>query len=110
MSNLQVRENGDALDVSVDVENTGSREGTETVQLYIQDVTASLVRPVKELKGFAKAQLAPGKKMEVHFTLPKMEMGFFDNKKSYRLEDGLFRIFVGSSSRECLCEEIKLSF
>lgn len=110
LSDLTVTEDGDALEVSVDVANTGSREGTETVQIYIQDVTASLVRPVKELKGFAKAQLAPGEKTAMRFTLPKMEMGFFDSQRTYRLEDGKFRIFVGTSSRECLCREIDLNF
>lgn len=109
MNNLQVAEECDSIDISVEVENIGSREGTETVQLYIQDVTATLVRPVKELKRFTKIYLAPGKKQTVKFTLPKAEMGFYDNERTYRLEDGLFRIFVGSNSRECLCHEVNLN-
>ena len=109
MNNLQVAEECDSIDISVEVENIGSREGTETVQLYIQDVTATLVRPVKELKRFTKICLAPGKKQTVRFTLPKAEMGFYDNERTYRLEDGLFRIFVGSNSRECLCHEVNLN-
>ena len=109
MNNLQVAEECDSIDISVEVENIGSREGAETVQLYIQDVTATLVRPVKELKRFTKIYLAPGKKQTVKFTLPKAEMGFYDNERTYRLEDGLFRIFVGSNSRECLCHEVNLN-
>ena len=109
MNNLQVAEECYSIDISVEVENIGSREGTETVQLYIQDVTATLVRPVKELKRFTKIYLAPGKKQTVKFTLPKAEMGFYDNERTYRLEDGLFRIFVGSNSRECLCHEVNLN-
>ncbi|MBP3913638.1 MAG: fibronectin type III-like domain-contianing protein, partial [Lachnospiraceae bacterium] len=90
--------------------NTGDRDGRETVQLYTQDVAASLVRPVKELKRFEKVALAAGEKKSVHFALPKKELGFCDNEGNYLLEDGLFRIYAGGSSRECLSEEILLKF
>ena len=92
------------------LKNTGDREGTEVVQLYLQDVAASLVRPVKELKDYCRVTLAPGEEREIRFTLPKQAMGFYDNEGRYRLEDGLFRIFVGGSSRDCLMQEIRLSF
>lgn len=109
-SNLEVREEADALDISVDVENTGKRAGRETVQLYMQDVTASIVRPVKELKGFEKAELQPGEKKKVHFRLQKKDMGFYDNEGKLRLEDGLFRIYAGGSSEDCLMQEVNVRF
>ncbi|MBO7374161.1 MAG: glycoside hydrolase family 3 C-terminal domain-containing protein [Oscillospiraceae bacterium] len=107
---LKVQDAGDALAISVRLKNTGEREGTEVAQLYLQDVTASLVRPVKELKDYRRVSLVPGEEKEVRFTLPKTAMGFYDNSGQYRLEDGLFRIFVGGSSRETLQQEIKLIF
>lgn len=109
-SNLQVNEVPDALEIAVDVENTGERAGRETVQLYMQDVAASIVRPVKELKGFAKADLQPGEKKTVRFSLKKKDMGFFDNDGKVRLEDGLFRIYAGGNSEECLMQEIEVKF
>ena len=99
-----------ALSVSVKVTNTGDRSGRETVQFYMQDVVGTLVRPVKELKGFRKVSLEPGEAKTVTFELPKRDMGFYDNDGNYRLEDGLFRLYAGGSSRECLMEEIELSF
>ncbi len=107
---LTVAEQSDALEISVRLKNTGDREGTEVAQLYLQDVAASLVRPVKELKDYCRVTLAPGEEREIRFTLPKQAMGFYDNEGRYRLEDGLFRIFVGGSSRDCLMQEIRLSF
>lgn len=109
-SDLTVAEQDDALDISVKVENTGDRDGRETVQLYMQDVAAALVRPVKELKGFEKVALAAGEEKTVHFCLKKQDMGFFDNDRNYRLEDGLFCIYVGGSSRDCLMQEVSLKF
>ena len=108
--NLRVKETADALNVTVMLKNTGDRSGTETVQLYMQDVTASLVRPVKELKAFAKAELEAGEEREITLILNKSDMGFYDNDGKYVLEDGLFRIYVGGNSADCLCEEVKIVF
>ena len=108
--NLTVTETGDALNISVSLKNTGDREGTEVVQLYLQDVAASLVRPVRELKDFRRVTLAPGEEQTVLFVLPKLAMGYFDNAGRYQLESGLFRIFAGGSSRDCLMQEKKLTF
>lgn len=104
---LSVTSEEDQLKIQVEAENTGDVPGVATAQLYIQDVTASLVRPVKELKAFEKAALQPGEKKELTFTIGKDELGFFDNEGRYRLEDGLFRIYVGQSSRDCLMAEIR---
>ena len=107
---LRVCESGDALEITVRLKNTGEREGTEVAQLYMQDVSASLVRPVKELKDYRRVRLGPGEAEEVRFTLPKKDMGFYDNEGKYRLEDGLFRLYVGGSSRSCLMQEIRIAF
>lgn len=107
---LEVEEQDEEVKITVSVKNTGERTGTETVQLYMQDVTASLVRPVKELRDFAKVELASGEEKRVELTLKKAEMGFYDNQGQYVKEDGLFRIYVGGNSKECLCKEIRIEF
>ena len=107
---LQVRDAGKELSVSVLLKNTGDRAGTEVAQLYIQDVSASLVRPVRELKDYQRIALEPGEERELCFRLPKTALGFYDNEGQYRLESGLFRFFVGGSSRDTLEAELELSF
>ncbi len=107
---LTVEEDGDTLNISVRLKNTGDRAGIEVAQLYMQDVAASLVRPVKELKDYQRVALEPGEEKTLSFRLPKKDMGFYDNSEKYLLEDGLFRIFVGGSSRDCLMQEIRVAF
>ncbi|MBQ9412953.1 MAG: glycoside hydrolase family 3 C-terminal domain-containing protein [Oscillospiraceae bacterium] len=107
---LEVKDAGDTLMVSVDVRNTGSRPGVETVQLYTRDVTASIVRPVKELKDFAKAALAPGEQKRVTMAVQKNDLGFFNDAGQYVLEDGKFIVYVGGNSRDCLSQEIEVTF
>ena len=109
-SDLRVSEADDALEIKVQLKNAGEREGTEVVQLYTQDVAASLVRPVKELKDYCRVSLQPGEEREIRFVLPKSVLGFYDNEGKYRLEDGLFRIFVGGSSRDVLERELSIRF
>lgn len=107
---LRIAEDTDRLDISVKLKNTGDREGTEVVQLYLQDVTALLVRPVRELKGYQRVSLPAGAEKEVYLTLLKQDMGFYDNAAKYVLEDGLFRIYVGGNSRDTLMQEINVRF
>ena len=109
-SDLRISNHKEYLDVSFNLKNTGDVLGTEVAQLYMQDVTASLVRPVKELKGYKRITLNPGEEKNVSFSLKKQDMGFFDNMGEYLLEDGLFRIFVGGNSRDTLMEEITVEF
>ena len=91
----------DIITVSVNVKNTGSREGSEIVQLYIADKKSSLPRPVKELKGFRKVKLAPGEEKTVSFTVDKTALSFFDDKKhQWVAEPGKFEAIVGASSRD----------
>ncbi len=109
-ADLSVEETPDALQASVTVTNTGDRGGVEIVQLYMQDVTASLVRPVKELKGYQRVALKAGESKKVTLELKKNNMGFYDNQAEYLLEDGLFRIYMGGSSRDCLMAEVQVKF
>ncbi|HUX98002.1 MAG TPA: glycoside hydrolase family 3 C-terminal domain-containing protein [Candidatus Deferrimicrobium sp.] len=91
----------DEVAITLDIINTGDRRGAEVIQLYVQDVKASVERPLKELKGFAKVSLAPGEKKSVRFTLSKHDLSFYDEtKKSWIAEKGLFKIHIGSSSRD----------
>ncbi|NBC82838.1 MAG: beta-glucosidase BglX [Bacteroidetes bacterium] len=94
--------NNEAIKVMVDVTNVGDVAGEEVVQLYIQDEVASLVRPVKELKGFDKINLRPGESKEVTFTLTDQELGFYNNEGEYLVEPGKFNVMVGTNSADVL--------
>ena len=109
-SDMTLEVKDDRLVVSALVANTGAKAGVETVQLYMRDLTASIVRPVKELKGFAKVQLNPGKEQRVQIELLKKHMGFYNDNGDYLLENGKFQIFIGGNSRDCLMEEVDLRF
>lgn len=109
-SDMTVEESEDAFSVNVTLKNTGERAGSETVQLYMQDITASLVRPVKELKNFTKVYLEPGEAKKVTLMLEKKDMGFYNNQEEYVLEDGKFNLFVGTDSENCLSQQIMVKF
>ena len=80
------------------IKNTGSREGAETVQLYIRDVKSSLPRPVKELKGFQKVTLAPGEQRDITFTIDKSMLSYYDDSKGeWVMEPGRFEALIGAS-------------
>ena len=107
---LSAEEKADRIEIKVKVANTGDRAGVEIAQLYMQDVAASLVRPVRELKGYKRVELKEGEEKEVTFALDKKDMGFYDNSGKYRLENGLFRLYVGANSRDALATEISVTF
>jgi beta-glucosidase len=86
------------LNVSVDIQNTGSRDGTEVVQLYIRDLVGSLTRPVKELKGFQRVSLKAGEKRTVTFTLKPEQLGFYNAANKFTVEPGDFKVWVGQNS------------
>lgn len=91
----------DTVQVSVTVKNTGSRAGKEVVQLYVSDVESSVIRPLQELKGFAKIELQPGEERIVTFTLDKRSFAYYNVKLAdWHVESGMFKISVGSSSRD----------
>jgi beta-glucosidase len=86
------------ITASVTVKNTGTREGETVVQLYIQDVTASVVRPVKELKDFRKVMLKPGESRVVSFPIGEDKLRFYNGKLEYVAEPGDFNVQVGLDS------------
>ncbi|MGL1888438.1 MAG: glycoside hydrolase family 3 C-terminal domain-containing protein [Reichenbachiella sp.] len=85
--------------VTVSLKNSGSKAGEEVAQLYIRDHFASVVRPLRELKGFKKVLLQPGEMQKLVFTLTEAELGFFNAKGEYVVEPGAFDIMVGTSSK-----------
>ena len=87
-----------SVDVTVDVRNTGSREGDEVVQLYIQDKVSSVTRPVRELKGFRRVTLAPGASTTVTFKLGREALGMWDQDMKFVVEPGEFEISAGPNS------------
>ncbi len=101
----------DELTVSVKVTNTGKVEGKEVVQLYVTDKESSLIRPVKELKGFEKVSLKPGESKNVMFKLDKRAFAFYSEAAhDWLVEEGDFIISVGSSSRDIrLTDEVFVS-
>jgi beta-glucosidase len=93
------------ISVKLDVTNTGTRAGDEVVQLYIQDVVASLTRPVQQLKGFERVHLLPGQTQTVSLRLPAQELAFCGRDMQPVIEPGLFRVMVGNSSHNILLED-----
>ncbi|WP_034297382.1 beta-glucosidase BglX [Herbaspirillum sp. RV1423] len=87
------------LDASVTLRNTGRRDGATVVQLYVQDVSASVVRPVKELKDFRKIMLKAGEEKVVHFTVDAEKLKFFNAGLQYVAEPGEFNLQIGLDSR-----------
>ena len=84
--------------VEVDVKNTGERDGMETVQLYIRDLFSSVTRPVLELKGYKKVNVAPGETKRVTFSLALDDFAFYDREMKYKAEEGEFNILVGNAA------------
>ena len=92
---------GEAVTVSVAVRNTGRVAGREVVQVYVQDRQASVPRPLKELKAFAKVALQPGEEQRVEFTLEPRAFAFYDScREQWLSEPGDFDILIGASSRD----------
>jgi len=98
-SKKKIKRDG-SVTVSADVTNTGKRNGSEVVQMYIRDLVSSVTRPVKELKGFQKVYLEPGEKKTTSFEITPESLGFFDIDMEYTVEPGEFEIMVGNSSRD----------
>jgi beta-glucosidase len=98
--NVTVRDDRNVF-VEVTIKNTGIRAGKEAVQFYLQDVDASIDRPIKELKGIAKIGLAPGESGKVGILLKPADFSFWHpESRQWVIEAGEFRIFAGSSSRD----------
>jgi beta-glucosidase len=92
---------GNRVEVSLQVHNAGSRAGAEVVELYVHDGHSSVDRPIQELKGFRRVDLAPGETKTVSFMLDRSAMAFYSTaKKDWVAEPGQFEVMVGSSSRD----------
>ncbi len=89
---------GEKLVASVKVTNTGKYKAKEVVQLYIRDLYGSVVRPVKELKGFEKIELDAGETKEVEFTITEEMLKFWTRGMKFEAEAGTFKVFIGPSS------------
>ena len=102
-SNLTIdTTNNAAIKVNVTLTNTGTVAGEEIAQLYIHDKIASVVRPVKELKGFIKIALQAGESKQLAFILTDAELGFYNNEGTFIVEPGSFDVMVGSNSNNGL--------
>ena len=97
-----------ATRVLVDVTNTGTREGTEVVQMYIRDLVSSVTRPLKELKGFVKVSLQSGETKTVRLDITPESLAFYDIDMKYVVEPGDFEIMIGNSSRDCDLQKVIL--
>ena len=103
ISNLRSSANSMSADgtltFTVNVKNTGSRTGSEVVQLYIHDIKSSVDRPYKELKGFAKVNLKPGESRDVEISIDKRALSFYDEQsRDWKAEPGKFEALVGNAS------------
>ena len=112
ISNLKSDESVKVLDsfkVSVDVENTGSVTGEETVQIYFHSLCPTINRPIMELRGFKKIELNPGEKRTLEFTFDTRQFGYFNAKNEFVIEPRPQSIFVGNSSSS-IVEHSKIDF
>ncbi len=87
------------LTATVTLTNAGSFDGRETVQWYIRDIVGSVVRPVKELKGFQQVFLKAGESGKLSFTIDVDKLRFYNDKLEHIFEPGEFRLFVGGDSQ-----------
>lgn len=99
----------DTLSISFTLKNTGKYDGTEVVQLYVQDKVGSVTRPVKELKRFQRVTLKAGESIQVSLSLPVSELAFWGYDMNYTVEPGDFRLWVGTNSAEGLTKDFSVS-
>ena len=99
----------DTLSISFTLKNTGKYDGTEVVQLYVQDKVGSITRPVKELKRFQRVTLKAGESTQVSLSLPVFELAFWGYDMNYTVEPGDFTLWVGTNSAEGLTKDFSVS-
>ena len=99
----------DSLSISFTLKNTGKYDGTEVVQLYVQDKVGSVTRPVKELKRFQRVTLKAGESTQVSLSLPVSELAFWGYDMNYTVESGDFTLWVGTNSAEGLTKDFSVS-
>jgi beta-glucosidase len=100
--------NNDRLKVSAIVTNTGNTAGTETVQLYVRDITGSIVRPIRELKDFLQIELKPQESKTVEFSIPVSELAFYNDKMELKVEPGDFKFWIASHAENGLEGDFKV--
>jgi beta-glucosidase len=105
--NNQILSAEDTLNISINVKNTGSFDGEEIVQMYIRDVHASLVQPIKSLKGFEKILIKKGASAQVHFKLTASDLMFHSNDGELIFEPGYFDIMVGKNARDVATKRVQ---
>lgn len=99
---LSDRTMSDELTINVEIKNSSTRDCLETVQLYVQDVVGSVVRPIKELKQFKKIVIAGNTSQRVQFTLTREELKYYTRSMDFDVENGKFIVFVGPNSEDTL--------
>lgn len=111
-SNLQLNksriEKNEILKINVEIANTGKRGAFEIIQLYIRDETASVTRPIKELKNFQKIFLQAGERKRIELTIDAQDLGFYDREMKYTVETGKFKIWIGANSAQGLESEFEI--
>ena len=100
---------GDEMTVKVTVKNTGEVAGTEVAQLYVRDLVGSVTRPVKELKGFLRVELAAGAERTITFTLTADDLAFYTARGRWEAEPGEFIVYVGGSSEDVREQRVVLT-
>ena len=96
------------LNVSAVITNTGNATGTETVQLYVRDITGSIVRPIRELKDFVQIELKPKESKTVQFSIPVSELAFYNDKMELKTEPGDFKVWIASHAENGLEGDFKV--
>ncbi|MBT2290611.1 glycoside hydrolase family 3 C-terminal domain-containing protein [Paenibacillus albidus] len=99
---------GQPIQISVTITNTGAVAGEEVVQLYIRDISGEVVRPMKELKDFAKISLSPGESRELTFILTEEQLRYYHSDLSFASDPGKFELFVGPNSRDAKARGFRL--
>jgi len=92
--------NTETIEVTANITNTGKQAGEEVVQLYLRDKVGSVVRPIKELKGFEKIKLNVGETKTVKFVIDNQKLSFYNDKLEFKSEPGEFDLMIGSSSED----------
>ena len=101
----KVLRSSDELKVTADVKNSGTVAGTEIVQLYTREMTASITQPVRKLMDFQRVDLAPGETKTVEFTLPASKLGFYNSQGKYVIEAGKFNLWVAKDSADTTLQD-----
>jgi beta-glucosidase len=112
-SNLKLSKNiinqNESITISIDIKNTSKIDGVEIAQLYIRDMVAQPVRPVKELKDFKRIVLKAGEMQTVTFELPASKLAFYDAEGNTLLQKGAFKVFVGTNSLDLMDADFRLN-